>query len=58
MFSMFKYQVLMTVIKMISEFFKLIVVFRAILILDLLNNTLYMIEFSSSIKILIFDGTI
>ena len=41
-----------------SAFKILEVLFRAILIQDIRNNTLYIIAFSSSMEIFLFDGTI
>ena len=46
---------------MVSAFFFLLyleVVFRAILIVDILNNNLHIIEFSGFMGNLFFDGTI
>ena len=39
------------------SFFKHEVLFGAILILDILNNTLHIISFSSSMINILFDGT-
>ena len=48
----------MTNIKTDISFFNIEVVFRAILIVDIINNTLHIIAFSSSMQISFFDVTI
>ena len=54
--SKFRWIILKTDIRFLS-FFNFEVEFRAILFLHLLNNTLHIIVFSSSMETFIFDGT-